>query len=114
MLNWLRKAKAIDPEPEVWTPQMYLDHAKAQRMKADGELADAIDAENHFNARHPQAIDWDGRIVEQFVPEQRKPFAARVSQAHARLMAAIAHEDVMIQRYAPSKESRYIGGVKVA
>jgi hypothetical protein len=116
MENFFRRSKmkttAADPEPE-WTPQMYLDHAKANRMLADFELGEAIDALNRFDAKHPSLVNIDGQTAAFFYPELRKPFAARKNQAHAALMEAIAHEDVMRQRYAPSKESRWIGGVRV-
>lgn len=117
MKQWLRRwktaAAVAEPEPQ-WTPQDYLDHAKAARMAADQDLAAAIFELNQFDRQHPTTVNLDGRILRQFFPEQRKPYAARQSQAHARLMVAIAHEDVMIQRYAPSKEVRFIGGVRVA
>jgi hypothetical protein len=113
MKHWLRRMmKAKTPEPE-WTGQMYLDHAKAERMLADRELGEAIDALNRFDARRPQAVNVDGQTAVFFYPELRKPFAAAKSRAHARLMEAIEHENVMLQRYAPNQEVRYIGGVRV-
>jgi hypothetical protein len=109
-----KKTKAPEAQPErAWTPQDFLFDAKGTRVLADFELADAIAELCRFDDRHPPAMNLGGRIVEQFYPEQRKPYAARVSRAHAALMAAIAREDEVIRQYAPSQEARHIGGIRI-
>jgi hypothetical protein len=112
---WKRWQTKMKPKPErEWTAQDYQFDAKGERMLADFELGEAIDALNRFDAQRPQAVQVDGQIAVFFYPEQRKPYAARVSQALAQLGKAMDRESEVIQQYASSKEVRYIGGVRVA
>jgi hypothetical protein len=110
--RWKTKTLAAEPERE-WTPQMYLNAAKAERMAADAELAAANFELNHFDARRPRLVNVDGQIAAFYHPELRKPLAARQSQAHAALTRAIQRESEVIDRYAP-EPIRCIGGVRVA
>jgi hypothetical protein len=114
VLRWLRRSKTPAVVERAWTPQDYLYDAKGERMAADYELGAAIEARLRFEAQHPPLMQIDGKILEQFLPEQKKLVSARESRAHAALMRAQDREAEVIRQYAPSKEVRYIGGIRCA
>jgi hypothetical protein len=118
MKHWLRRMMKMETpapaEPEMSAADYLLEADIALKIAREN-YANACTQVARWNALHPPYALVDGKILRQFMPHNPEFLAmkANESRTHHGMCRAIERRAELLEQYAP-KESRYIGGVKIA